>query len=395
VHELHGYATLTRTISMVSRDPVTFDQFLRAVHRRHVALRIIERAGAGLVIACALATVFVAVVLWRGGNDAWSLAGFALATGAVVGAVAGAVNRPSALDAACEADRQLETSDLLATALTLNTRGDANDPWADTVLALAAERCRRHTPREVVLRRLGVRAWGGILLAVAFVGVLTALSSTSREAVAAGAAGDDAAARGQRASRATRQPIIELTDVTQAPPRQRRAELSPDDSPSSTSAADAADAAAAAASSDRTPAAAADTQPDARDVGASSPNASSPSAGESQATSANPRTPDAGRPKLSERTGAVEDTTRPRDDASPSAGVGRAARSNGVGTDAVTGGDVITQIDRNPTRSAPPWSSSTWPQTVESAEQQVRSGRVPDDVRDLVRGYFDPAASGR
>jgi hypothetical protein len=65
----------------VPRNDVTFDQFLRAVHRRQVALRIVERAGVGLVIACAVATTFVAVVLWRGGDDAWSLAGFALAAG--------------------------------------------------------------------------------------------------------------------------------------------------------------------------------------------------------------------------------------------------------------------------------------------------------------------------
>jgi hypothetical protein len=366
---------------------VTFDRFLRAVHRRQVAFRIIERAGVALAVACGIATVFVAVVLWRGGNDAWSLAGFALAAGVVAGAVAGAVNRPSALDAAGEADRQLDTSDLLATALTLNARGDANDPWADTVLALAAERCRRHTPREVVLRRLGARAWGGILLAVAFVGVLTALSSTSGEAVAAGRAGDDAAVRGRDESRANRQPIVELTDVTQTPPRQRRAELSPEDS-SSSSATD------STASSDQTTAAA-DTQPDARDAGASNANASSAGAGQSQATSANPGTPDAGRPKPSPQAGAIADTTtRPREEGPPGAGVGRAARSNEVGTDAAMGG-VVTQIDNQPTRSVAPWSSDTWPQTVEAAEQQVRSGRVPDDVRDLVRGYFDPAASGR
>jgi hypothetical protein len=70
------------------------------------------------------------------------------------------------------------------------------------------------------------------------------------------------------------------------------------------------------------------------------------------------------------------------------------AGSNGSETDAATG-DVITHTDGSTSSFVAPWSSNTWPQTVESAEQQVRSGRVPDDARDLVRGYFDPAASGR
>jgi hypothetical protein len=96
----------------------------------------------------------------------------------------------------------------------------------------------------------------------------------------------------------------------------------------------------------------------------------------------------------SERTDAREDVTAPRNDGSPRAGIGRAARSNQNGTDSATGG-VITRSDGNPSHPAAPWNSAAWAQTVESAEQEVRAGRVPDDARDLVRGYFDPSVSAR
>jgi hypothetical protein len=367
----------------VPRKSVTFDRFLRAVHRRQVTLAIVERAALGLGFGCVVATVLVAVVLWRGGDDAWNLAGLVLAAGAVAGAVGGMVTRPSALAAASEADRQLGTADLLSTAFTLSGT-ELSDPWARTVLALAAERCRRHTPREVMLRRLGIRAWGGILLAVAFVAVLTALSSASRDAVASRTAGNDTTAPERDATRSAHQPIVELTDVTEPPAtRQHRAQVSPEDQPPPGS-----NDASAELTSDS------DGKRDARDLRTASNDASSPGVGGSQATSAIPRAPAAARPNPLERPDAHIDATAANHDGSPRAGVGPAARSNPNGTGPATGG-VIARGDGNSGRRAAPWTSNSWPQTVESAEQELRAGRVPDDARDLVRGYFDPSVSPR
>ena len=363
----------------------SFDQFIRAVHRRQVVLWIIERAGLGVALGSAAAAVLVAVSIWHGGEGAWNLAAFALAAGAGVGVIAGAVRRPSTLASASEADRQLGTSDLFSTAFALNARVDArqSDAWADTILALATERCRRHTPREVILRRLGVRAWGGILLSVAFVAVLAALSSASREAVASRTIGNDTTLDNQAASRTARQPIVDLTDVTQPPARQHRADLSPeDDRPS-----DAKDLTAQTVPSDTA------AKPDARGSHDANIDASSPGAGGSQASSPPPRAPRAERANPSEPTAARDDATARPENGSPRAGVGRAAQDR-RGTDPATGG-VITHQDGAPSKPSAPWTSNTWPETVESAEQQLRAGRIPDDARDLVREYFDPAASAR
>ena len=54
---------------------------------------------------------------------------------------------------------------------------DDSNPWLRTVLALADEQCRRHTASQVVLRRYGSRAWGGIGLAASLVLTLAALFS--------------------------------------------------------------------------------------------------------------------------------------------------------------------------------------------------------------------------
>jgi hypothetical protein len=345
-------------------------------------LRIVEGAGVGVVIASAAATALVSVMVWRGGDNAWEVAGLALASGAVVGAIAGAVTRPTALASAGEADRQLGTSDLLATALALRPRDDENDPWVNTVLALAAEACRRHTPGEVMVRSLGVRAWGGILLAVTFVAVLAALSSASPEAVAAGTSGKDTSARRDDASSAHR-PIVELTDRMKSSSPQHRTALSPEDQQPHAS-----DAGLAQASPSS------EAHADARDSRAASANTSSPGGGGSQATSATLQTPAAKRPNPSDRAEAREDASAPRNDGSPRSGVGRAARSSASATDSAAGG-VITGADDKPPHPPAPWTSNLWPQMVESAEQQVRTGGVPEEARDLVRGYFDPNASGR
>src|SRR4051812_43296543 len=89
--------------------------FLIAVHRRLVVLRAAERAGICLAIGCALTLPLVAVLVWRG-QSAGPLAVGALTLAAVVGLTWGFARRPSVIDAAAEADRQLGLADLLATA---------------------------------------------------------------------------------------------------------------------------------------------------------------------------------------------------------------------------------------------------------------------------------------
>src|SRR3712207_358729 len=116
--------------------PHALDRFLRAVHRRHVVLRLLECAGGGLLAACAAGGVLVALLLWQG-RPALAPAVWTLGLGCALGVGWGVVRRPGALQAAMEADRQLRLAGLLGTALLL--RQKTQDPWAASVLAVAEE----------------------------------------------------------------------------------------------------------------------------------------------------------------------------------------------------------------------------------------------------------------
>src|SRR4051812_48354080 len=96
--------------------PVHLDRFLRAVHRRLLVLRAIERGGACAAVACAVAAVLIGAAMWTG-RDALRMCVATVTVGAVAGIVWGLVRRPSMLRAAAEADRQLDLKDLLGTAL--------------------------------------------------------------------------------------------------------------------------------------------------------------------------------------------------------------------------------------------------------------------------------------
>jgi hypothetical protein len=133
-------------------------QFIRAVHRRVVGVRVLEGAAVGVAAAALLALAVAGLLVWRGQRPLAPAAAI-LAAGALAGVLWGVLRRPAMLWTALEADRQLRLQELLSTAWAL--RG-SNDPWAATVLALAGARVTRLRPRQVVLHRLGARSWGGI-----------------------------------------------------------------------------------------------------------------------------------------------------------------------------------------------------------------------------------------
>jgi hypothetical protein len=355
-------------------------RFLLAVHRRQVALRVIERAGLGLLGACVVATALVCVSLWRG-DDARLIAGIALAVGTTAGAIWGAMHHPSTFAAAVEADRQLHTSDLIATACTLG--GDEHrtdlDPWSRTVVALAKECCRRHRPSEVLLRRLGGRAWAGIVLAVAFVGVLTYMSSNVPRAVAARGADRDqnVASVGDEARR---QPLVELTALTPNVPPQPRTQLSPEDAASRPNDSFA-QSVSPSSEQPKHDAVGSDGQHDARSAAPGGEGAGEASS-ESVKRDAEPRA-----------SNSLSKSSADPTDARTGDGVGLTALDPKRTGDAASGG--IVEASRRVVRTPAPWTADTWPQTVEHARQTLNAGGVPDDARDLVRGYFDRAAASR
>ena len=101
--------------------------------------------------------------------------------------------------------------------------------------------------------------------------------------------------------------------------------------------------------------------------------------------------PDGGDPSQPEPAVKPADPTErsPRGDRT-SGGSGRAARETSA-ADGGTAGGALTDEDAE--RAAPPpWQQQSWGAAVEAAGEAVRDGRVGDEYRDLVRGYFDRPA---
>lgn len=156
------------------------DAFLRAVHRRAAMWRVVESTGIGLAIGAAAGAALVGVMLLQQ-SDGRALAAGALAVGALAGLIRGVARWPSLLEAAGEADRQLNLHDLLGTALAMRS---STDEWAQLVVVQADRRARQLRPRDVLLQRFGVRVWGSIGIATAMVGVLASLSAQPSGALA-------------------------------------------------------------------------------------------------------------------------------------------------------------------------------------------------------------------
>ena len=348
---------------------------MRALHRRQVAVRAAEHAGVGLAIGCAAAALLVAILLWRG-QDGWAAAWVAMGTGACAGAAVGLARRPSALFAVAQADRQLGTHDLLGTAWSAALRRgrgpEVDDAWHATVVNLGAARVRELSPSSVVLRRFGPRAWGGVTLAVALVVTLTLFSSDPLPASTAFAR---SAAAGPDARREAARPLIAL--AAESPDRARRREPNPGDS------GEPGDAPTETAGAPETPDA--KTRPAA---GANTSRGKTASAGGGDGAGQT----DSRRAAVDDQTASARATNDPRPVPTgqrAAGGVG-AARGQPAGGDAAAGGTVIGP-EAAPARA--PWEHPSWTSAAEAATEQVRAGRVPDDVRDLVRSYFDRPAT--
>ena len=129
-------------------------------HRHRPGDRLRSRTTAG----------FSARMAWRRLDDSGTVC---LALGMVAGIGWCATRIPTPLEAALEADRQLQWADLLGTAFLL--RANPNDPWQRMVLVTADRRCRGLSPSSILLRRVSPRAWSGIAPVLAVTLTLSAL----------------------------------------------------------------------------------------------------------------------------------------------------------------------------------------------------------------------------
>jgi hypothetical protein len=337
------------------------DRFIRAVHRRWVIVRAAEHVGMCVLGGCVLALVFLPILLWRG-EPALPTVGMITLLAATAGLIAGIVRRPDRMSAATEADRQLGLAELLSSALTMRDRA-STDAWATVLLATAEARCRTLSPNDVILNRLGARAWGGIGLAAALVLTLGLMSANPRTTVAVTPPGADAASmRDVAQSNANEtaghsrgaQPRHDL-DRRGRSIDESRTDMAPGESANGRSAAQRSTAASESAG------------------GGGLATSHAPAA------SASPHAP-------------TDTASHAAQQGDPVAG-GRAAGSASIppSDDAHAGSSLTPAVGESP---APPWQSASWPAQRDEALSAVRDGRVPDAYQDLVRAYFaDESAS--
>src|SRR4051812_37995834 len=163
--------------------PTSLDRFIRRVYRRLVVLRLLEWSGLGFAIACAFALI-VMFLLPSTSQPPLPIATIILACGSAIGFIAALLPRPRMIDAAVEADRQLDLADLLATAWQME-KTSGQETFEAAVLLIANNRAAQLQPRSVILHRLGLRAWSGIGLAGALVLTIAILTANPIDTAAA------------------------------------------------------------------------------------------------------------------------------------------------------------------------------------------------------------------
>ena len=338
-----------------------FERFLRRVRRRFLVLRLLERTGLGILIACSAALPLLLIAIWRG-LPAMPLAAATLVVGALAGLLWGILTRPGELEAAMEADRQLDWADLLASALSVADRGD--DPWARAVATIADSRCRQASPAAIVLNRLGARAWGGIGLATALVIAIGVLPTYSTFAPAQNktelSTGDallnprSSEPAGRGFSRPARTTLTQPEPEDAMHGRFGQESTAPNDSDSQQRHASAND--------------------HSRGQNLADANSQGAGAGRTEIE-------DSGElPAPRQGSGATSSDTK-----------GSSAGGTGKSNPSAQGQDAGSGIasDESTPNAVPPWRSHGWAQDVKRAHDALDSGQVPDAYRDVVRGYLE------
>jgi hypothetical protein len=352
----------------------SFDHFVNAVHRRFVTWRMLERTGLGLLGGSVSGLALLPLALWTG----LATLPFVCATlsiGAALGMLWGALRRPTRLESAMQADRQLDLKDLLGTAWLLKSADSG--PWAAAVVSTANARCATLTPRSVLLNRLGARAWAGIGLSAAAAiapAMFFGLATDSRA---------DATGSGAAIPATTTPTSVELTDrplIAMAPaaPTAAAEHDDPDGNSAGTST--------AAQPGDRQQPA---PVPDA-DVSPANDSAS-PGTGGGSSQTRKPTTV-AVPPRAADGT-HERDTGRPLTGAAnnehPAGGSGDASDVAQLSGMASAGGTVGNAPRAWEPRLTPPWKSDAWPADVKRAHAAIESGQVPPAYQEMVRQYFD------
>ncbi|HEY7089877.1 MAG TPA: hypothetical protein VH518_17400 [Tepidisphaeraceae bacterium] len=315
-------------------------RFLHRTRRRWFIWRTFEWGAICAFAGAVVGLMLVSVLIWRG-EEALSPALILLGVGAIAGVVFGLTRRPTILQTAIEADRQLDLHDLLGTVLAKQTFGDPI--FESVVLARAEHVCARLSPNDLVLRRLGGRAWGGIGITSAMLLTVAMMSARPGSSVAGGErfGPDDAEARNANVGAVLEHQAREFisTGSHRETASRGRNDSSEGDGPS-----------------DRSPIGDGRSQRAGKNA-FSSRDATGSNAGRS----ANANVPDLKRP--------------PGDVSILPDGLGHA--DNGV-TDPASTGHVA------------PWNGQQWEADRQQAMHDLESGGIPDTYRDVIREYFQP-----
>lgn len=331
--------------------------FIRAVRRRMVLLRLLERTGLAVASASVVGLLLAAILIYRG-QSAGELLTVLLGLAALAGIVWGLTNLPTRLAAAEEADRQLDLADLFSTALSLGPI-PFDQPFAHAVRHLAAQRAAALSPSALVLRRLTGRAWSGI-------GLTTALAL---------AAGLLSSRPGLIQAQDHASPFVALNHITAAdrphsagptwpaairPPRPREGF-------------DESDSMAGGDANSPTPG---NSATEARPVGTDQSNATGDQGSGQSSTPAGEHRP--------------SDPELHPTDANTSDAAGRLATGSGRSTTGASANDPgSTSTTGNPGgRAAPPWRSGNWETIRAGALHEADQSGIPDTYRDLLRDYF-------
>jgi hypothetical protein len=335
-----------------------------AVRRRIFALRIAESVAVGCAAAAVAGLLLLPIVWWRG-RSALSIAEALLGLGAVCGLLRALTSRPTRLDAAAQADRQLHLHDLLGTVLLLCRGGDGDlttPQWRQTLLAVSETRCRDLRASDVIINRLGLRTWGGIAVLVAGWLTLSLLCAQPPDLRASARLDARSAPNLNPSATPDAQNLVaQSVDLPGRPPgeggadqefdRDHRAELPSPDSTSSSTLVD------------------------------NASNGAHRSGAQAGVGAGLARTATASHTDLSPDRGGD-----PAAAAGPSAtGAGRAdPNARGIGAS----GNSATSAGESASARIPPWQAPQWIADTDAAKAAIDSGRVPDSAADLVRDYF-------
>ncbi len=347
----------------VNTSPSSLDRFIGRVYWRLVLLRLAEWSGIGFALGCGLALLLIPLLLiplvGNRPESPLTVAAVVMAIGGALGFIAALLRRPRIIDAAVEADRQLDLADLLATAWQLE-KSSATESFEDAVLIIANQRAANLRPREVVLHRLGVRAWGGIGLAGALVLTVAIFTANPLDTQASSA------------------PFLPLAGSNKTQPDARNARKGGDPS------------------AGRRPTAIAGDHPGGEDdplpgAGKTTNTTANANSGQNTTQSGNPDGTGAG---------AGQSAAMP-DKSNPLATGTNSSRTNAKGTGAsgvgASGDDGNAGLGNSSSTAAgnsgkspsvPAWRSDSWPAAQQAADAAISAGGIPPGYHDLVREYF-------